>query len=113
MDITTKTCSVSGGDLPDSYKQTIDVSIDFEGVDKATERSWAVSHLVISIQRVLKKLKTAELDKLAKSGYSVLALTAGKQAVDPTPAYKANFGGLTREAQLAEIEELQSKMKKE
>lgn len=107
-DITTKTCSVSGGDLPDSYKQTIDVSIDFEGVDKATERSWAVSHLIISIQRVLKKLKTKELDELKKSGYAVLALTAGKQIADPTPAYKANFGGLTKEQQEAELAELEA-----
>ena len=108
MDITTKACSVSGGDLPDSYKQTIDVSVDFEGVDKATERSWAVSHLIISIQRVLKKLKTSELNELAKSGYSVLALTAGKQIADPTPAYKSNFAGLTKEQQETELAELEA-----
>ena len=109
--ITTKTCSVSGGDLPESYKATIDVNVDFDGVDATTERSWAVSHLIISIQRVLKKMKTRELDELVKTGYSVRALDAGKQASDPTPAYKSNFGGMTREAQLAEIEDLQSRMK--
>jgi len=111
--ITTKACSVSGGDLPESYKATIDVNVDFEGVDKATERSWAVSHLIISIQRVLKKMKTKDLDELEKTGYSVRALDAGKTAADPTPAYKANFGGMTREAQLAEIEDLQGRMKTE
>ena len=112
-DVITKTCSVSGGDLPEGYKAKIDVNIDFEGVDKTTERSWAVSHLIISIQRVLKKLKTAELNDLVKTGYSVRALDAGKQASDPTPAYKANFGGMTREEQLKEIEDLQNRMKTE
>ena len=113
MDITTKTCSVSGGDLPESYSAKIDVSIDFAGVDKATERAWAVSHLIISIQRVLKKMKTAQLDELAKTGYTVRALDAGKQAVDPTSAYKANFSGKTREYQLKEIEELEAMVAKE
>jgi len=113
MDITTKTCSVSGGDLPESYSAKIDIKIDFSGVDKATERSWAVSHLIISIQRVLKKMKTTQLDELAKTGYTVRALDAGKQAVDPTPAYKANFGGKTREDQLKELEELKALMKEE
>jgi len=111
--IITKTCSVSGGDLPESYKAKIDINVDFDGVDAATERAWAVSHLIISIQRVLKKMKTKALDELEKTGYNVRALDAGKIATDPTPAYKANFGGMTREQQLAEIEDLQGKMKTE
>ena len=113
MDITTKTCSVSGGDLPESYTAKIEVKIDFDGVDKATERSWAVSHLIISIQRVLKKMKTKALDELVKTGYSVRALDAGKIAVDPTPAYKANFGGMTREQQDAQLAELEALRKTE
>ena len=107
-DIITKTCSVSGGDLPDGYKAKIDINVDFDGVDKPTERSWAVSHLIISIQRVLKKMKTKDLDALGKTGYNVRALDAGKQAVDPTPAYKSNFVGLSKEQQETELAELEA-----
>lgn len=112
-DITTKTCSVSGGDLPEGYKATIDVKINFDGVDKATERSWAVSHLIISIQRVLKKLKTAELNELAKTGYSVRALDAGKQASDPTQAFQTLFAGLSPELQAEHLAGLEALRKKE
>jgi len=107
-DITTKTCSISGGDLPESYKATIDVNIDFEGVDKLTERSWAVSHLIISIQRVLKKMKTRELDELAKTGYSVRALAAGKQATDVVKAFGTLFAGLSPELQAEHLAGLEA-----
>lgn len=106
--IVTKTCSVSGGDLPEGYKATIDVNIDFEDVDSTTERSWAVSHLIISIQRVLKKMKTAELDKLEKTGYAVRALDAGKIAVDPTQAYSTLFAGLSPELQAEHLAGLEA-----
>jgi len=108
MDTTTKACSVSGGDLPEGYKAVIDVTIDFDGVDKATERSWAVSHLIISIQRVLKKMKTKDLDELEKTGYSVRALDAGKQATDPTKAYAALFAGLSPEQQAEHLAGLEA-----
>ena len=109
-DITSKTCKVSEGDLPEGYSAKVEVNIDFEGVDKATERAWAVSHLIISIQRVLKKMKTAELNELVKTGYNVRALDAGKRAVDVTVAYKGSFAGKTRDEQLAEIEALKELM---
>jgi len=109
----TKTCSISGGDLPEGFKTNIDVTFDFNGATPADERGWAVSHLIISVQRVLKKMRTAELEKLSKDGYTVRALDAGKRASDPTPAFKANFAGKTKEEQLAEIEELKAMMRKE
>lgn len=107
-DITTKRCSVSGGDLPEGFKIDIDVNIDFEGATPADERAWAMSHLIISVQRVLKKKTTKELNELSKTGYNVKALDAGKQATDPKAAYKAWFKGLTKDEQMAEIERLQA-----
>ena len=112
-DITSKTCSVSGGDLPEGYSAKIDVKIDFDGVDKATERSWAVSHLIISIQRVLKKMKTSVLDELVKTGYSVRALDAGKQAVDVTKAFSALFAGSSPEQQAKHLAGLEALRRKE
>ena len=108
MDVTTKACSISGGDLPESYKATIDINIDFDGVDKATERAWAVSHLIISIQRVLKKMKTKDLDELEKTGYSVRALDTGKQATDVVKAFGTLFAGLSPELQAEHIAGLEA-----
>jgi len=107
-DITTKTCSVSGGDLPEGFKANIDVNIDFEGATPADIRNWAMSHLIISVQRVLKKKTTKELNELAKTGYAVRALDAGKSAADPKAAYKTWFKGLSKDEQMAEIERLQA-----
>lgn len=112
--IITKTCSVSGGDLPEAYKAKIDVNIDFDGVDKATERSWAVSHLIISIQRVLKKMKTKDLDALEEGdGYNVRALDAGKMAVDVTKAFSTLFAGLSPELQAEHLAGLEALRKTE
>jgi len=107
-DITTKLCSVSGGDLPEGYSAKINLEIDFDGVDKVTERSWAVSHLVIAIQRVLKKKSTRELDELAKTGYSVRALDAGKRVADPVATFKTLFAGLSPEQQAEHLAGLEA-----
>lgn len=107
-DVTIKRCSVSGGDLPEGFKAEIDVSIDFDGATPADERAWAMSHLIISVQRVLKKKTTKELNELSKTGYTVRALDAGKQATDPKAAYKAWFRSLSKEEQIEELERLQA-----
>lgn len=112
-DIITKTCSVSGGDLPEGYSAKIDIKIDFDGATASDVKGWAVSHLIISIQRVLKKMKTAELDKLEASGYSVRALDAGKRAVDPTAAFQSLFAGLSPELQAEHLKGLEALRKKE
>ena len=102
----TKTCSISGGDLPEGYKRSIDITFDMTGATESDRDGWAISHLVISAQRALKKMTTTELNELAKTGYKCRALDAGKRAVDVTAAYKGSFAGKTREDQLAEIEAL-------
>lgn len=111
MDLTTKTCSVSKGGLPEGFVAIIDITYDFEGVSKETERGWAMSHLVIGSQRVLKKMTTAELNELVKTGYHVRALDAGKQAADPKAAYNAKFASMTESEQNRELAELRAMMK--
>ena len=101
-----KTCSISGGDLPEGFKRSIDITFDMAGATESDRDGWAISHLVISVQRVLKKMTTEELNELVKTGYRVRAVDAGKRGVDVTKAYKGSFSGKSRDEQLAEIEEL-------
>lgn len=108
----TKTCSVSGGDLPEGYKQNIDITFDFSGASDADVQGWAVSHLVIATQRALKKMSTKELDVLSKDGYTVRALDAGKRSVDVTAAFKGSFASMSEDEQKAQLEELMALMKK-
>ncbi len=103
----TKMCKVSGGGLPEGFEAKIEVEIDYDGVDSVTERSWATSHLIIAIQRVLKRKSVSELNELAKTGYKTRALDAGKSVPDPTQAYRARFERMTLEEQQAELARLE------
>jgi len=108
----TRTCKVSAGKLPEGFEAKVEVEFDFAGVDVATERSWAVSHLIIAVQRVLRNKTTAELNQLTELGYHVKAVDAGKGAiVDVNAAYKARFKKMPNEDQLKEIERLTKLMK--
>ena len=102
----TRTCKVSAGKLPEGFEAKVEVEFEFTGVDAGTERSWAVSHLIIAVQRVLRNKTTAELNELSKTGYKVKAVDAGKGIVDVSAAYKARFATMTVEDQMKEIERL-------
>ena len=103
----TRTCKVSAGKLPKGFEAKVEVEFDFDGVDASVERSWAVSHLIISVQRVLRSKNTTALNELVKTGYKVKAIDAGKGGVvDVNAAYKARFATMTNEDQLKEIERL-------
>ena len=104
----TRTCKVSAGKLPEGFEAKVEVEFDFAGVDAGTERSWAVSHLIISVQRVLRTKATTELNELVKTGYKVKATDAGKGSIiDVQAAYNARFNKMPMEEKLAEIARLE------
>ena len=105
--IYTRTCKVAKGGLPKGFEAKVEVEFDFDGVDASVERSWAVSHLIISVQRVLRSKNTTALNELVKTGYKVKAIDAGKGGVvDVQAAYNVRFEKMTNEEKMKEIARL-------
>jgi len=72
---------VSGGNLPDQFKQRLNVSIDYNGVSDDTLKRWATSNRVIALQRNLRTLPTKTLNEMASNGFKVHANDCGKKIV--------------------------------
>ena len=102
-----KVCKVSGGGLPDGFEAKVDVEIDYTGLSQDIILDKAMSHDMISVQRVLRAKTTGELNELAKTGYKTKSSAAGRATVNVTAAYRGRFAGMSQEEQLAELRELQ------
>lgn len=96
----------TGKDDP-SYR--LDIKVDFSGWTVQDVIDMAVRPLVISRQRVWKDMTPAQIE--LENGKTFLASDMGKkpsQVVDPEVAFKASFGSMSPEEQLAKIEELKA-----
>lgn len=93
-----------------SYR--VDFKVDFTGWTVEQVLELAVRSLVISRQRVWRKMRVAEVQ--AENGKTFLASDMGKaprSTVDPVVAYKARFASATKEEQDAMIQELLAQAK--
>lgn len=102
-----RTCSVRR-DKDDERAYKIDITFDFEDVEEDQIVEWAVSHLVINAQRVLRTKTDGELGQIETTGYHVKASEAGKGAArDPIAAFKRKFASMTPEEKRAALEDLE------
>lgn len=108
-----RSCSVKR-DKDDERSFKIDITFDFEGTEEDQVIEWAVSHLVINAQRVLRTKSEDELVTLEKAGYNVKASEAGRGSRrDPLGAYKRKFAGLSKDDKLAQLAELEAMIEDE
>lgn len=108
-----RTCSVRK-DNESERKFKIDVTVDFDDVAEDQIVEWAMSHLIINAQRVLRTKTDSELAALEKTGHTVKASEAGRGASrDPIAAFKRKFAGMTKTERLAAIADLEGMVEDE
>jgi len=102
-------CNVSGGSLPDGYKITLHVDIDFSDVSENQMKQWAASNRVIALQRNLRTLTTKTLEEMSQSTVKVHASQCGMkvQSKEETIAkFKSAFSGMDDETRKEVLESL-------
>lgn len=77
-----RTCKVSGGSLPKGYSHTLNVEIDYTGVDASKIMDWATGERIIALQRVLRSTNPEFLEKLPNP-YKVHANVCGHKVTTP------------------------------
>lgn len=85
-DIRTKSVTVSGGKLPNDYKCTLNVTIDYTNVDRNELIERAMRADIVRVQNTdLRKRSTYDLDALKTSGirYDANTIGSGVRSVDP------------------------------
>ena len=79
-----KECKISGGKLPKDKEFTINLTCDFTGVTvgKALQ-SFAMPDRVVAFQRARDTMTVEQLEKMERTGHTVMAQDAGKAYRDP------------------------------
>ena len=86
MSIVKLSVGVSGGNL--ERKHSINVEMDFTGVDPKQLLEWAADNRVIALQRVLRSTSDAYLTTLAKSTLKIHAVSCGSKIETPEERIK-------------------------
>ena len=86
MSIVKIAMSVSGGNL--TRKHSLNVEMDFNGVDQKQILEWAADNRVIALQRVLRATDDAHMEKLAAKPLKIHAVACGSKI--ETPAERIN-----------------------
>jgi len=103
---------ISGGGLPEGFKQRINAVIDYSTASEDQVMDWADSNRVIAIQRPLRTMQVSALKELGKEEMVVLAQDAGRKVQTPEEIKQMGmvaFDKMTHEEQLAYIKECELK----